>query len=99
MDNSKLKEKLEFLAKDEEEAIEGYNKVIDELDKDGDSNILGQLIHIRDEEKAHLQFLKEAIDNPDAKYEDPSDSEEGEEEDLEEKAEREAASIMFKIHL
>lgn len=93
MDKSKLKEKLEFLAKDEEEAIEGYNKVIDELDKDGDSNILGQLIRIRDEEKAHLQFLKEAIDNPDAKYEDPSDSEEKED------AERKAASIVFKIDL
>jgi len=98
MDKSKLKEKLEFLAKDEEEAIEGYDKVIDELDKDGDSNILGQLIRIRDEEKAHLDFLNKAKEDPEAKYEDPSDSEEGEE-DLEEKAEREAASIMFKIHL
>lgn len=99
MDKNKLKEKLEFLAKDEEEAIEGYDKVIDELGKDGDSNILGQLIRIRDEEKAHLQFLKEAIDNPDAKYVDPSDSEEDEEEDLDEKAEREAASVVFKINL
>ena len=99
MDKDKLKEKLEALAKDEEEAIEGYDKVIDELNKDGDSNILGQLIRIRDEEKAHLEFLNKAKEDPDAKYEDPSDSEPDEGEDLEEKAEREAASIMFNINL
>ena len=99
MDKSKLKSKLEFLAKDEEEAIEGYNKVIDELDKDGDSNILGQLIRIRDEEKAHLDFLKEAMDNPDAKYEDPSDSEPDEEEEEDETEKRKMASILFKINL
>ena len=93
MDKNELKEKLEFLAKDEEEAIAGYDTVIDELDKDGDSNILGQLIRIRDEEQAHLDFLNKAKEDSDAEYEDPSDSEPDEEE------ERKAASIVFKIDL
>lgn len=94
MDKSELKEKLEFLAKDEEEAIAGYDKVINELDKDGDSNILGQLIRIRDEEQAHLDFLNKAKEDPDAEYEDPSDEGSDDEEE-----ERKAASIVFKIDL
>lgn len=104
MDKNKLKEKLEFLAKDEEEAIEGYDKVISELDEEEDKELLEQLKKIREEEQAHLDFLKEAMDNPDAKYVDPSDDnppegDEDEEEDLEESAERKAASIVFKIDL
>lgn len=95
MDKNKLKEDLEFLAKDEEEAISGYDKVIDKLNKDGDSKILSQLIRIRDEEKAHLDFLNKAKEDPDAEYEDPSD--EGSDDD--EKVEREAASVVFKIDL
>lgn len=98
MNKNKLKEKLEFLAKDEEEAIEGYDKVINELDEEEDKELLEQLKKIRDEEQAHLDFLLKTKEDPEAKYEDPSDSEE-DEEDLEEKAEREAASIMFKINL
>lgn len=98
MSDSKLKEKLEFLAKDEEEAIEGYDKVIKELDEEEDKDLIVQLKKIRDEEQAHLDFLNKAKEDPEAEYEDPSDSEE-DEEDLEEKAEREAASIMFKINL
>ena len=98
MDKSKLKSKLEFLAKDEEEAIEGYDKVISELDEEEDKELLVQLKKIRDEEQAHLDFLNKAKEDPDAKYEDPSDSK-PDEEDIEEKAEREAASIMFNINL
>ena len=96
MDKDLLREKLEFLAKDEEEAIEGYNKVIDELDKDGDSSILGELIRIRDEEQAHLDFLKKAKEDKDAKYEDPSEPDNN---DGDEPEEREKASILFKINL
>jgi len=101
MDKSKLKSKLEFLAKDEEEAIEGYDKVIDELDEEENKDLIVQLKKIRDEEQAHLDFLLKAKEDPDAKYVDPSDSdsEPKEDEDLEEKAEREAASIMFNINL
>lgn len=95
MDKSKLKEKLEFLAKDEEEAIEGYDKVIEELDEEEDKDLIVQLKKIRGEEKAHLDFLNKAKEDPDAEYEDPSD--EGSDDD--EKAEREAASVVFKIDL
>ena len=100
MDKSRLKDKLEFLAKDEEEAIAGYDKVIGELDEEEDKKLLEQLKKIRDEEQAHLDFLNKAKEDPDAEYEDPSDenpSESDEEED--EEAERKAASIVFKIDL
>ena len=73
MDKSKLKDKLDFLAKDEEEAIEGYDKVIEELDEEEDKDLIVQLKKIRDEEQAHLDFLLKAKDDPDAEYEDPSD--------------------------
>ena len=87
------KKDLEFLAKDEEEAIEGYDKVIEKL---GDNPIVEQLKKIRDEEKAHLDFLKKAQEDEDAEYEDPSDDSESE---AEEEDEREQASILFKINL
>ena len=93
--DSKLKSKLDFLAKDEEEAIEGYDKVIEELDEEEDKDLIVQLKKIRDEEQAHLDFLNKAKEDPDAEYEDPSD--ESSEDD--EKAEREAASVVFKIDL
>ena len=93
MDKNELKEKLEFLAKDEEEAIAGYDKVIGELDEEEDKELLIQLKKIRDEEQAHLDFLNKAKENPDAEYEDPSDENSDEEE------ERKAASIVFKIDL
>lgn len=100
-----LKEKLETLAKDEEEAIEGYDKVIEELDDD--SPIVAQLKKIRDEEKAHLEFLNKAKEDPDLKYEDPAHEEEkvekvevvGEEDENNDEKEREQASILFKINL
>ena len=95
MDKSKLKEKLEFLAKDEEEAIEGYDKVLNELNDEEDKDLIVQLKKIRDEEQAHLDFLLRAKEDPDAEYEDPSD----EGSDDNEKAEREAASVVFKIDL
>ena len=67
-----MDELLEFLAKDEEEAIAGYDKVIAKL---GDKEIVAQLKKIRDEEVAHLDFLRKAKENPDLKYVDPSDEE------------------------
>lgn len=94
MDKNELKEQLDFLAKDEEEAIEGYDKVIEKL---GDSPIVAELKKIRDEEQAHLDFLLKAQEDEDAKYVDPSDSEPKEDEDKDD--EREKASILFKINL
>ena len=67
------KEKIEFSAKDEEEAIAGYDKIIEEL---GDNPIVTQLKKIRDEEQAHLDFLRKALDNENEEYVDPSDSDE-----------------------
>ena len=81
-----LKSKLEFLAKDEEEAIEGYDKVLAELDENDPIAI--QLKKIRDEEQAHLDFLLEAKENPNAKYVDPSDEDEAKK-----------ASELFKMDL
>ena len=78
---------LEFLAKDEEEAIKGYDDVIAKM---GDSPLVEQLKKIRDEEEAHLKFLREAKENPDAKYVDPSDDM-GDEEIVE-------ASKLFKMN-
>lgn len=83
MEKSELKEKLEFLAKDEEEAISGYDKVIAEI---GDVPLAKELKKIRDEEEAHLNFLNEAKENPDLEYEDPAH-------------EAEKASELFKMDL
>lgn len=86
-----LKTLLDFLAKDEEEAIAGYDKVIADL---GDNPLAEQLQKIRDEEEAHLNFLNEAKENPNLKYEDPAHEQEDEE-----KAFREKASKLFGIDL
>ena len=91
MDKEQYKKDLEFLAKDEEEAIAGYDKVIDKMDDD--NPIKEQLKKIRDEEQAHLDFLNKAKDDEDAKYEDPSDSDSDEEED--EESNRKAAFELF----
>jgi len=87
----KYEDLLDFLAKDEEEAIKGYDDVIEKL---GDSPVVAQLKKIRDEEQAHLDFLLKAKDDENAKYVDPSDNN-----DEEKDAELEAASILFKINL
>ena len=65
-----MDEELDFLIKDEEEAIKGYDKVIEKL---GDKPLGKQLKKIREEEVAHLDFLKEAKKNPEAKYVDPGE--------------------------
>ena len=85
-----VKELLEFLAKDEEEAIKGYDDVIAQLGED--HPLTAQLKKIRDEEVAHLNFAKEAQENPNLKYVDPSDKTDEEEEAKE-------ASKLFKMDL
>lgn len=71
--------KIDFLAADEEEAIEGYDKVLLALDGEKYSNVRKQLEIIRDEEVAHKEFLEKVKSDLDTVYVDPS-----EEEDLEE---------------
>ena len=82
----KMKEILQALAKDEEEAIAGYDKAIAELDEK--DPLIPELKKIREEEVAHLNFLNEAQENPDLKYEDPAHD-----------AEREKASELWKTKL
>lgn len=62
-----INDDLTFLAKDEQEAIDGYDKVIN---KSKDKNLNKQLKTIRDEEDAHLTFLNKAKTNKDLKYSD-----------------------------
>ena len=62
-------EQMDFLAKDEEEAIKGYDEVIESLD---DENVKEQLQKIRQEEEQHLKFLREVKENHELKYVDES---------------------------
>lgn len=84
--------KIEFLVADEEEAIEGYDKVIEALVGDEFASARAQLEIIRDEETAHKEFLEKLMADPTAIYsgaacEDETEVEEGEEELEDEKEE------------
>ena len=63
-----LEKELEKDAKDEQEAIEGYDKTLKEVK---DKNTREQLKKIKKEEIAHKRYLEEAKKNPQAKYHDP----------------------------
>lgn len=56
---------IEDLIKDENEAIDGYNKAIKYLvnSKLENSNVLNVLEHIKDEELEHIKELKEILEN------------------------------------
>ena len=84
--------KIEFLVADEEEAIEGYDKVIEALVGDEFTSARAQLEIIRDEETAHKEFLEKLMADPTAIYsgaacEDETEVEEAEEELEDEKEE------------
>ena len=68
--------KIYFLAADEEEAIEGYDKVLLALTDKKYEHIRKQLEIIRDEEVAHKEFLEKAINDLKAIYVDPSENRE-----------------------
>lgn len=72
MDNKKFNELMDFLAKDEEEAIKGYDDIIAQL---GDDPVVEQLKKIRDEEENHLNFLREVKENHSLVYVDEHDDE------------------------
>lgn len=74
--------KIDFLAADEEEAIEGYDKVILALSDEKYENVRKQLEIIRDEEVAHKEFLENVKEDLEAVYVDPSEAEEGDIVDL-----------------
>ena len=64
--NSSIKTStIEFLIKDEEEAIQGYEKAIQEARKSNDEPTISILQHILKEEMEHIQELKDlAANNP-----------------------------------
>ena len=68
-------ELMDFLAKDEEEAIKGYNDVIAKIQ---DEHVIAQLKKIKEEEENHLKFLREVKENHELKYVDEHENEEDE---------------------
>ena len=64
-----FEEKIDFLVKDEDEAIAGYDKIIAMLgDGDANANAIEQLTHIKEEEIAHKDFLEVLKKDPSAIY-------------------------------
>lgn len=61
-------DKMDFLAKDEDEAIDGYKKVIKTIDN---KNVKTQLGKIEKEEKAHKDYLEKVKKNKNIKYTEP----------------------------
>lgn len=70
-----FEDKMNFLAKDEQEAIDGYNKIIPEVE---DEHIKDQLEKITTEEEAHKEYLEKVQEDPTIDYVEPLES--GEEE-------------------
>ena len=83
-----FEEKIDFLVKDEDEAIAGYDKIIAMLGED-DANAIEQLTHIKEEEIAHKDFLEVLKKDPSAIYEHEDEEEQNESlnEDKEEETE------------
>ena len=61
-------EQMDLLAKDEQEAIDEYEKVIAQLDDEG---VKAQLEKILAEEKAHKEFLEKVKEDCTLKYKEP----------------------------
>ena len=78
-----FEDKMDFLAKDEQEAIDGYDKVIALVE---DEHVKEQLTHIKEEEIAHKDFLEVLKKDPSAIYE--HEDEEEHDESLKEDASR-----------
>ena len=60
-------EKMDFLAKDEDEAIAGYEKILATLDEE-DAHVIEQLNKILEEERAHKEFLEAVKKDHDLEY-------------------------------
>ena len=61
-------EKMDFLAKDEDEAIAGYEKILATLDEEEDAHVIEQLNKILEEERAHKEFLEAVKKDHDLDY-------------------------------
>ena len=66
---------MDWLGADEEEAIEGYDKVLLVLDPEEYANAREQIEKIRDEEVAHKEFLETLKTNKEAIYKAPAEAE------------------------
>ena len=84
-------EKMDFLAADEQEAIDGYEKIIASLGEE-DAHVKEQLDKILIEEKAHKKFLEDVKADHSILYTEPLD-EPKEDKDLEEKVLTEATKF------
>ena len=74
-----FEDKMDFLAKDEQEAIDGYDKVIAMLDKEQDAFVIEQLTKIKVEEEAHKKYLEDVKTNKELEYTEPLEQDELEE--------------------
>lgn len=72
--------KMDFLAKDEQEAIDGYDKVIAMLDSEQDAFVIEQLTKIKVEEEAHKKYLEDVKTNKELEYTEPLEQEDEKEE-------------------
>lgn len=70
-ENESFEELMDFLANDEQQAIDGYDEVIDQLD---DEFVIDQLKKIRKEEEDHLAYLRGVKENHKLEYIDKGDS-------------------------
>lgn len=68
-----FEDQMDYLAKDEDEAIEGYEKVIDKVE---DEHVAAELEKIKTEEEAHKDFLEVVKEDPTAEYVEPLETEE-----------------------
>lgn len=75
-----FEDKMNFLAKDEQEAIDGYDKVIALLDAEKDAVVIEQLNKIKVEEEAHKKYLEDVKENHDLVYTEPLEQDSLEEE-------------------
>ena len=70
-----FEDKMDFLAADEQEAINGYDLIIAAL-SDEDTNVKEQLEKIKTEEIAHKEFLEKVKEDHDLVYTEPLEQEE-----------------------
>lgn len=73
-----FEDKMDFLAKDEQEAIDGYDKVIAMLNPEEDGFVIEQLTKIKVEEEAHKKYLEDVKTNKELEYTEPLEQEDKE---------------------
>ena len=76
-----FEEKVDFLLADEQEAIDGYEKIIATID---DEHVKEQLNKIMIEEKAHKEYLEKVKEDQSIDYTEPLEDEENETEEIDE---------------